>query len=68
MKKVPSTFYTFSVLIKNSVKRYQVCFYCFSDSLKLDYEKITQMESSLSSFRAAKIEKDGRANLSSSRS
>ena len=41
MKKVPSAFYTFGVLIKNLVKRYRVYFYYFLDSLKLDYEKRT---------------------------
>ena len=42
MKKIPSAFYTFSVLVKNSVKRYRVYFYYFLDSLKLDYEKRTR--------------------------
>ena len=44
MKKVSSSFYTFSVLIKNSVKRYQVYFYYFSDLLKFDHEKRTLID------------------------
>ena len=41
MKKFPSAFYTFSILVKKLVKRYQVYFYYFLDSLKLYYEKRT---------------------------
>ena len=66
MKKVPSAFYTFGMLVKNSVKRYRVYFYYFSDSLKFDYEKRTLIESSLSSFWALKMWKDRWVNLSSS--
>ena len=50
MKKVLSSFYTFGMLANNLVKRYQVYFYYFLDSLKLNYEKRTLIESYLSYF------------------
>ena len=55
MKKISIAFYSFGVLAKKLTEEVSSVLLYFLDSLKLDYEKRTLIESSLSSFWTLKM-------------